>query len=58
MILAGLLMHRVLRTEPAILFILHAPGLLLLVLRRGIVPMLAVGALECYNISHRISGSA
>jgi hypothetical protein len=48
----------VLGAEPAILLVLHAAGLFLLVLRGGIVPPLAVGALEGDNVSHTISGYA
>jgi hypothetical protein len=39
----------------AIFFIFHATGLFLLILGRRIISLLANGAFEGYDISHRLS---
>ena len=41
----------------AILFVLHPPRLLLLVLGGGVVPAFALRAFECDNVSHTSLGS-
>ncbi len=50
--LPRLLVCRVLGAPPAELPVLNAPGLLFLVLGGGVVPPLAVGTLEGYDVSH------
>jgi hypothetical protein len=47
-------MSSVLPTEPAILAELQALGRLLLVLRRAVVPSLALAAREVDNVAHLI----
>ena len=52
-VLLRFLVDRVLVAEAAVLLVLHPTGMLLLVLRGRVVPVLAVGTLERDNVSHR-----
>ena len=53
--LARLLVGRMLAAVPAEFPVLHAPRLLLLVLRGGIVPSLAIAAFQRNDISHGVA---
>ena len=53
--LARLLVGRMLAAEPAELLILDPPRLFLLVLRRRVVPSLAVSAFQCDDVTHDVA---
>jgi hypothetical protein len=50
-------MRRMLATPAAVLLVFDAAGLLLLVLRGGIIPALAVSAFQGDNVSHMNLGT-